>query len=59
MKDALKKLGELATMNDIQKYFKVSRNHIYRGIDERKILTFKTGKKVLIMTKTILNLLRK
>lgn len=54
---AIKILGEVATMNEICNFFKISRTHIYHGIDERKILTIKSGKKLLILTKTIANIL--
>ena len=58
IKDALKNLGELATTKDIQKYFKMSRSYVYKGIEERKLVTFKVGAKTLIMTRTVLNLFR-
>lgn len=54
---ALKTLGDVATLTEISNFFKLSKSHIYRGIDERKILTVKSGVKLLILTKTVANIL--
>ena len=50
-------IGDVATMNEVANFFKISRHKIYRGINEKKILTAKSGAKLLIITKTVANIL--
>lgn len=53
-----RKLGEITTVQEISDYLKISKATVYRGIDENKLLTFKMEKKILVLTKTILNAVR-
>ncbi len=54
----LEKLGEIATIQEVCEFLKVSETHIYKAMEERKIIVFKTGKKNLIFTKSLLNIIR-
>lgn len=54
---AVRTLGEVSTLKEICDFFKISKTHLYRGINERKILTVKSGARLLILTKTLANIL--
>lgn len=54
---AVNSIGDVATMNEVCNFFKISRNKVYTGINRRKILTAKSGAKLLIITKTVANIL--
>lgn len=54
----LKKFGELITVQELSEYLKVSKANIYRAIDERKLISYKAGSKILIYTKTVINHVR-
>lgn len=58
LKDLTSKFGELITVQELSDYLKVSKANIYRAIEERKLISYKAGSKILIYTKTILNHVR-
>lgn len=53
-----KNLGEVTTIKKLCKFLNLSESHIYKALEERKLVAYKTGSKNLILTKTILNMVR-
>ena len=58
LRDLTEKFGELITVQELCDYLKVSKANIYRAIEERKLISYKAGSKILIYTKTVLNHVR-
>lgn len=58
LKDITSKFGELITVQELADYLKASKASIYRAIEERKLISYKAGSKILIYTKTVLNHVR-
>ncbi len=57
MKKIYRNYGEIATVQQVASYFKVSKSNIYKAIEERKIVAVKVGNKLLVVTSTLVNLL--
>lgn len=55
----LNEVGEVSTVRQISNFFKISKTHIYRGIEENRLIAYKSGSKTLVLSKTILNIVRK
>ena len=57
LKDALAKLGDYTTAKKMANYMELSERSIRRYIDDRKLVTFTTGTRRKIYTRTILNII--
>ena len=57
MRNLFKAFGEVATVQEVAKYFKISKSNVYRCIEARKIISVRVGNKLLIITKTLINLI--
>lgn len=57
LKIALENLGEFTTIKKLGEFFNLSQSYIYKSMEERKLISYKSGSKTLIMTKSILNII--
>ena len=55
--NALRILGENTTALKLAEYLNISKANVYKAIDERKIITYKIGRRHIIMTRSILNII--
>lgn len=55
---AVKHLGENTTAIKLAKYLNVSKSHIYKAMEERKIVSYRVGYRLVIMTRSILNIVK-
>ena len=55
--NALRVLGENTTALKLAKYLNISKANVYKAIDERRIITYKIGHRLIIITRSILNII--
>ena len=56
LEKAMKELGEVTTVDKLVNYLGLSTSFVRRAINSRKLVTYKVGRKVFILTRSILNI---
>lgn len=57
LEKAMKELGEVTTVDKLVNYLGLSTSFVRRAINSRKLVTYKVGRKVFILTRSILNII--
>ena len=57
LEKAVKELGEFTTVDKLVKYLGLSTSFIRRAINSRKLVTYKIGRKMFVVTQSILNII--
>lgn len=58
LETALKELGTYTTVEKLANFLNISKPLVYKFIDQKKLIKHKVGARVLILTRTILNVLK-
>ena len=58
LQTALKELGTYTTVEKLANFLNISKPLVYKFIDQKKLIKHKVGERVLILTRTILNVLK-
>lgn len=54
----LKTFGDFASIPEISKTLKISKTYLYSAKNKRKFVTYLTGKKIVVLTKTLVHFMR-
>ena len=57
LKMTIENLGEFTTIKKLGEFFGLSQSYIYKSMEERKLIAYKSGSKTLILTKSVLNII--
>lgn len=58
LEKALKDLGEVTTVEKLAQYLGLSNSSIRRAINSRKLVSYKAGRKIFVITKSLLNIIK-
>ena len=58
MNKMTKELGTVTSAKELSLFLKIGKSSIYRGLDTREILSFRSGKRRFILTEGVLPFLR-
>lgn len=58
LETALKELGTYTTVEKLANFLNISKPLVYKFIEQKKLIKHKVGARVLILTRTILNVLK-
>lgn len=58
LKMLIKNFGEFTSIAEVSKKFKISKSYLYVAREEKKFVSYKMGKRIIIMTKTLINFMR-
>ena len=58
LETALKELGTYTTVEKLANFLNISKPLVYKFIEQKKLIKHKIGARVLILTRTILNVLK-
>lgn len=58
LEKAVKELGEVTTVEKLAHYLGLSNSFVRRAINSRKLVTYKVGRKMFVITKSLLNIIK-
>lgn len=58
LEKAVKELGEVTTVDKLVNYLGLSTSFVRRAINSRKLVSYKVGRKMFVITKSLLNIIK-